>query len=152
MDQSSFGLTGFNFFFSNRVFTEGTCKLLNLIISDLVDEDFVLHNRKQAISALIFGTSALFSKPGQTLAPLIGTWLLAKRTGQSLFYSDDLWASSSTGRTSFHESAYLFTFPSRARAYRFSRGQGLNFTVADCSGSSKCAKGGGFSFQRFEIF
>lgn len=98
-------MTDFNFFFSNRVFTEGTCKLLNLIISDLVDEDFVLHNRKQAISALIFGTSALFSKPGQTLAPLIGTWLLAKQTGHSLFYSDDLWASSSTGRTSFHESA-----------------------------------------------
>lgn len=90
---------------SNRVFTEGTCKLLNLIISDLVDEDFVLHNRKQAISALIFGTSALFSKPGQTLAPLIGTWLLAKQTGHSLFYSDDLWASSSTDRTSFHDSA-----------------------------------------------
>ena len=92
-------------YFSNRVFTEGTCKLLNLIISDLVDEDFVLHNRKQAISALIFGTSALFSKPGQTLAPLIGTWLLAKQTGHSLFYSDDLWASSSTDRTSFHDSA-----------------------------------------------
>ena len=90
--------------FSNRVFTEGTCKLLNLIISDLVDEDFVLHNRKQAISALIFGTSALFSKPGQTLAPLIGTWLLAEQTGHSLFYSDDLWASSSNSRTSFHDS------------------------------------------------
>ena len=91
-------------FFSNRVFTEGTCKLLNLIISDLVDEDFVLHNRKQAISALIFGTSALFSKPGQTFAPLIGTWLLAEQTGHSLFYSDDLWATSSNKRTSFHDS------------------------------------------------
>lgn len=89
---------------SNRVFTEGTCKLLNLIISDLVDEDFVLHNRKQAISALIFGTSALLSKPGQTLAPLIGTWLLAEQTGHSLFYTDDLWASSSNSRTSFHDS------------------------------------------------
>ena len=66
---------------SNRVFTEGTCKLLNLVISDLVDEDYVIHDRKQAVSALMFGTAALVSKPGQTLAPLIGTWLLSVQTG-----------------------------------------------------------------------
>lgn len=75
--------------FSNRVFTEGTCKLLNLVISDLVDEDYVIHHRKQSISALVFGTSALLSKPGQTLAPLLGTWLLAKQTGYSIFYSNE---------------------------------------------------------------
>ena len=65
------------------MFTEGTCKLLNLVISDLVDEDYVIHNRHQAVSALMFGTSALLSKPGQTLAPLIGTWLLAQQTGMT---------------------------------------------------------------------
>ena len=70
-----------SFSFSNRVFTEGTCKLLNLVISDLVDEDFVQHNREHAASAVLFGMSALLSKPGQTLAPLIGTWLLAVYTG-----------------------------------------------------------------------
>ena len=64
------------------MFTEGTCKLLNLVISDLVDEDYVLHDRKQAVSALMFGTAAFLSKPGQTLAPLIGTWLLAVQTGK----------------------------------------------------------------------
>ena len=69
---------------SNRVFTEGTCKLLNLVVTDLVDEDFVLNHRKQAVSALIFGTLALFSKPGQTFAPIIGTALLSFYTGQSL--------------------------------------------------------------------
>jgi len=63
------------------VFTEGTCKLLTLVISDLVDEDFVIHKRKQAVSALMFGTAAFVSKPGQTLAPLIGTWLLSLQTG-----------------------------------------------------------------------
>ena len=68
---------------SNRVFTEGTCKLLNLVISDLVDEDYVLHSRKQVVSALMFGTTALVSKPGQTLAPLIGIWLLSVQTGKS---------------------------------------------------------------------
>ena len=79
-----YGRLGVLFNFSNRVFTEGTCKLLTLVISDLVDEDCVLHRRKQAVSALMFGTVALLSKPGQTLAPLIGTWLLAHQTGQIL--------------------------------------------------------------------
>jgi len=78
-DYKDFGAVGVA---SNRVFTEGTCKLLNLVISDLVDEDVVLHSRRQAISALMFGTVALLSKPGQTLAPLIGTWMLSVQTGQ----------------------------------------------------------------------
>ncbi|KAK3095028.1 hypothetical protein FSP39_009350 [Pinctada imbricata] len=73
------------FIASNRVFTEGTCKLLNLVISDLVDEDFVVHGRKKAVSALMFGTSALVSKPGQTLAPLVGTWFLSLQTGHDIF-------------------------------------------------------------------
>ena len=67
---------------SNRVFTEGTCKLLSLVISDLVDEDFVLHRRHQAVSALIFGTSALLSKPGQSFAPLVGSLVLSMQTGK----------------------------------------------------------------------
>ena len=67
---------------SNRVFTEGTCKLLNLVVTDLVDEDLVLNRRKQAASALLFGMVALVTKPGQTFAPLIGTWLLCVYTGK----------------------------------------------------------------------
>lgn len=69
-------------FCSNRVFTEGTCKLLNLVVTDLVDEDLVLNRRKQAASALLFGMVALVTKPGQTFAPLIGTWLLSAYTGK----------------------------------------------------------------------
>ena len=57
---------------------------MSLVISDLVDEDAVLHNRPNAVSALIFGTAALLSKPGQTLAPIIGTWILSLQTGKSL--------------------------------------------------------------------
>ena len=63
------------------MFTEGTCKLLKLVISDLVDEDFVVNRRQQAASALLFGMVALLTKPGQTFAPLIGTWLLCVYTG-----------------------------------------------------------------------
>ncbi|XP_071946971.1 transmembrane protein 180-like [Antedon mediterranea] len=76
------------FIASNRIFTEGTCKLLNLVISDLVDEDCVIHGRKQAVSALVFGTAALLSKPGQTLAPLFGVSFLAFETGYDIFASD----------------------------------------------------------------
>lgn len=73
------------FIASNRVFTEGTCKLLKLVISDLVDEDFVINRRQQATSALVFGMVALLTKPGQTFAPLIGTWLLCVYTGYDIF-------------------------------------------------------------------
>ncbi|KAL6094574.1 mfsd13a [Pungitius sinensis] len=73
------------FIASNRVFTEGTCKLLKLVISDLVDEDFVVNRRQQATSALLFGMVALLTKPGQTFAPLIGTWLLCVYTGYDIF-------------------------------------------------------------------
>ena len=76
------------FIVSNRVFTEGTCKLLNIVISDLVDEDFVKFRRKSPVSALVFGTSALLSKPGQTLAPLLGMYLLYLKTGKSIFVSE----------------------------------------------------------------
>ncbi|XP_078668863.1 transmembrane protein 180-like [Branchiostoma floridae x Branchiostoma belcheri] len=73
------------FIASNRVFTEGTCRLLNLVVSDLVDEDYVLNNRKQPVSALVFGMAAFLSKPGQTLAPLMGTWILSVQTGHDIF-------------------------------------------------------------------
>ncbi|KAM6443132.1 transmembrane protein 180 isoform 1-T2 [Liasis olivaceus] len=78
------------FIASNRVFTEGTCKLLNLVVSDLVDEDLVLNRRQQAASALLFGMVALVTKPGQTFAPLIGTWLLSAYTGYDIFQRDPL--------------------------------------------------------------
>ncbi|XP_075390981.1 transmembrane protein 180 isoform X2 [Tenrec ecaudatus] len=78
------------FIASNRVFTEGTCKLLTLVVTDLVDEDLVLNRRKQAASALLFGMVALVTKPGQTFAPLLGTWLLCFYTGHDLFQQSPL--------------------------------------------------------------
>lgn len=75
------------FIASNRIFTEGTCKLLNLVVSDMVDEDYVLHDRPHPVSALLFGMSSLLSKPGQTLAPLLGTVMLSAYTGKDIFKS-----------------------------------------------------------------
>eukprot|EP00047_Mylnosiga_fluctuans_P024398 m.160374 g.160374 ORF g.160374 m.160374 type:complete len:481 (+) comp9849_c1_seq3:242-1684(+) len=78
------------FIASNRIFTEGTCKLLGLVISDLVDEDYILRRRAHPLSALIFGAAALFAKPGQTIAPLLGTTALdrigAAGIQQGVFY------------------------------------------------------------------
>lgn len=50
-----------------------------------MDEDYVINKRKTAVSALIFGTTSFLAKPGQTLAPLIGTYLIASETGIDLF-------------------------------------------------------------------
>jgi len=73
------------FIASNRITTEGTCNLLNLVISDLVDEDYVMNRRKNPASALMFGMTSLLAKPGQTIAPLLGTWLLSVVTGENLY-------------------------------------------------------------------
>lgn len=73
------------FIASNRVFTEGTCRLLSLVISEIVDEDYVQHNRDHSVAALIYGTSAMLSKPGQTIAPLIGTWLITANAQSAIF-------------------------------------------------------------------
>jgi len=54
--------------------------LISLCIGDLVDEDFVIHDRSESVSAFVFGTASLFAKPGQTLAPLFGTFVLAHFT------------------------------------------------------------------------
>uniref|UniRef100_A0A1I8F905 Solute carrier family 40 protein n=1 Tax=Macrostomum lignano TaxID=282301 RepID=A0A1I8F905_9PLAT len=96
---------------SNRVFTEGVCKLLNLPnhlsttqppvthpnrlftksqVSDLVDEDYAMHRRSEPISALIFGRpQPCLSKPGQTLAPLLGTALFSHFVGRDLLWCAD---------------------------------------------------------------
>ncbi|NXP36728.1 MF13A protein, partial [Leiothrix lutea] len=52
--------------------------------------DLVLNRRKQAASALLFGMVALVTKPGQTFAPLIGTWLLCAYTGYDIFQRSPL--------------------------------------------------------------
>lgn len=41
----------------------------NLVLADIVDEDYVVNTRAQSMSSAIFGANALFTKPGQSLAP-----------------------------------------------------------------------------------
>ncbi|CAG5107466.1 Oidioi.mRNA.OKI2018_I69.chr1.g3340.t1.cds [Oikopleura dioica] len=73
------------FIMSNRIFTEGICRLCDLVIADLIDQDFVENDRKVTASAFFFGSTALLTKPGQSLAPIIGTALLTVAAG-----SDDI--------------------------------------------------------------
>ncbi|XP_067930670.1 transmembrane protein 180-like isoform X2 [Watersipora subatra] len=73
------------FIASNRVCTEGTCRLLTLVIADLVDEDYVKNSRSAPISMLLFGTVNFLAKPSQTLAPIVGTSLLSILSGYEMF-------------------------------------------------------------------
>ncbi|GAB5371420.1 hypothetical protein AAMO2058_001578400 [Amorphochlora amoebiformis] len=61
----------------NRITTEGVCKLMDLAISDLADEDFVVNKRKQPLPALIFGSFSFLARIGQSLGPIIGFWLIS---------------------------------------------------------------------------
>ncbi len=65
----------------NRVFTEGVCRLMDLAISDLADEDYIKSRRKHPVPALVFGSCALLSRAGQSLAPLFGFWFIARESG-----------------------------------------------------------------------
>jgi len=56
----------------SRVLTECVCRLFPLVVSNLVDEDRVLHHRPSSMAATLIGTSSLLAKPGESLAPMLG--------------------------------------------------------------------------------
>ncbi|VEL09846.1 unnamed protein product [Protopolystoma xenopodis] len=70
----------------NRIFTEGVCRLLSQVTSDLVDEDTVRARRLEPLSALIFGSAALLARPGQSLAPLVSVSAFEMLTGHKWLY------------------------------------------------------------------
>jgi len=80
----------------NRISTEGVCKLLDLSLSDLADEDYVINKRRHPLPALIFGTFALLGRLGQSLAPVFGFWLIASYSGASSTAGDSPGSSGSS--------------------------------------------------------
>jgi Na+/melibiose symporter-like transporter len=60
----------------NRISTEAVCRLSNLVVADIVDEDRVQFQRYESRAASIFGLQALISKPQVSLAPMVGWWVL----------------------------------------------------------------------------
>lgn len=60
-----------------KSFSECICRHGNLVVSDIVDEDKVKNQRDASASTLIFGANALFTKPGQSIAPVVGWSVLS---------------------------------------------------------------------------
>jgi hypothetical protein len=48
-----------------------------------VDEDKVVNMREKTMSGLIIGSSAFFTKPGETIAPMLGWFLIHQAHGAS---------------------------------------------------------------------
>eukprot|EP00755_Sulcionema_specki_P018816 Sspe_Gene.11792::Locus_4001_Transcript_1_1_Confidence_1.000_Length_1744::g.11792::m.11792 len=68
----------------NRILTENVCRLQPLVITDLVDEDCILHHRRHTMSSMMFGSVALFTKPAQSLAPMYGFAVLSRNSDDPL--------------------------------------------------------------------
>ena len=69
---------------ANRVFTESVCRLEPLVITDLIDEDCVVNKRRHLMSSMIFGSFSLFTKPSQSLAPMLGYYFITRHSDSPL--------------------------------------------------------------------
>ena len=58
--------------------SSATFSLFNMLVSDIIDSDTVKYNRKKAISSIIFGLNALFTKPAQSLSPMLVVNILTR--------------------------------------------------------------------------
>ncbi|NXM68262.1 MF13A protein, partial [Serilophus lunatus] len=56
---------------TNMVIVQASFSLFNLPLADIVDADLVKHKRRSPLSSMVFGTNALFTKPAQSLAPML---------------------------------------------------------------------------------
>ncbi|XP_062505679.1 transmembrane protein 180-like isoform X2 [Corticium candelabrum] len=65
------------FFFLDRTVPEAVFSLFVLPLSDIIDADRITHKRSSPISSTVFGTNALFTKPAQSLAPMIVVRILS---------------------------------------------------------------------------
>lgn len=66
--------------FSNRMLTEGVCRLLNLPLGEIAEEHLMVYQRRTPATTFVYGLNALLTKPGQTLAPLFG-WFVLESAG-----------------------------------------------------------------------
>ncbi|XP_019963238.2 transmembrane protein 180-like [Paralichthys olivaceus] len=60
----------------NMVMIQASFSLFGLPLADIIDTDLQRHNRSSPLSSMVFGTNALFTKPGQSLAPMLVLSLL----------------------------------------------------------------------------
>lgn len=55
----------------NMVIIQAAFSLFGLPLADIIDADMQKYKRSFPLSSMVFGTNALFTKPGQSLAPMI---------------------------------------------------------------------------------
>eukprot|EP00795_Rhopilema_esculentum_P015174 gene15174-6369_t len=54
----------------DAVLPSAAFSLFNLTVSDIIQEDQRLHNRRLPLSSMVFGLNALVTKPAQSIAPM----------------------------------------------------------------------------------
>nr|XP_029507456.1 transmembrane protein 180-like [Oncorhynchus nerka] len=59
------------FLTANMVLVQAAFSLFNLPLADIIDSDLQRHKRSSPLSSMVFGTNALFTKPAQSLAPML---------------------------------------------------------------------------------
>ncbi|XP_074552425.1 transmembrane protein 180-like [Halichoeres trimaculatus] len=55
----------------NMVFAHSAFSLFDLPLADIIDTDMQQYQRSSPLSSMVFGTNALFTKPAQSLAPML---------------------------------------------------------------------------------
>ncbi|XP_039630673.1 transmembrane protein 180 [Polypterus senegalus] len=60
----------------SMVLVQATFSLFNLPLADIIDTDLQKHQRSSPLSSMVFGTNALFTKPAQSLAPMLVVTIL----------------------------------------------------------------------------
>lgn len=64
------------FLTANMVIVHAAFSLFNLPLADIVDADLAKYKRRSPLSSMVFGTNALFTKPAQSLAPMLVVTIL----------------------------------------------------------------------------
>ncbi|XP_037332966.2 transmembrane protein 180-like isoform X1 [Pungitius pungitius] len=59
------------FLTANMVIIQAAFSLFGLPLADIIDTDLQKYKRSSPLSSMVFGTNALFTKPSQSLAPMI---------------------------------------------------------------------------------
>ncbi|XP_066531431.1 transmembrane protein 180-like isoform X2 [Hoplias malabaricus] len=55
----------------NMIVVQAAFSLFNLPLADIIDSDLQKYKRSSPLSSMVFGTNALFTKPAQSLAPML---------------------------------------------------------------------------------
>lgn len=72
------------FFIFDSTIPAAVFTLFNILVSDIIDDDQKTHARKYPQSSMVFGTNALITKPGNSLAPMLVVAILNSNNYQSL--------------------------------------------------------------------